>query len=91
MLSIGAGLALLVIGRAAERGGGEFYGGGWFGYTPLSPVPDAPFLLRHSGLRLLVWLVLIAAWVALSLWLFHDREGSQGDGTNAARRTSPEP
>lgn len=82
VLSIGAGLALVVVGRAAGMGGSH-PDGGWFGYAPLTSLPEQPFLDRHPGLRLLMWLVLIAAWIALSLWLFR---GPDGTGTPSSDR-----
>lgn len=76
VLSIGVAVALLAIGRAAESAG-SIRDGGWFAYSPLTGFPESPFLLRHPGLRLLMWLVLISIWVALSLWLFR-RPGGEG-------------
>lgn len=89
VLSIGAGLALVVVGRASGTGGSH-PGGDWFGYAPLTSLPEQPFLYRHPGLRPLMWLVLMAAWIALSLWLFR---GPYGTGTRSPDRpgaTGPE-
>lgn len=71
VVSIAVGVALTTIGRSAETWWTP--SGGWFGYVPLSGAQTSfpgPFLTRHPGLRLIMWLVLIAAWAVLSLWLF---------------------
>lgn len=90
VISIGAGLSLFAVGRAAETRGGSA-GGGWFSYVPLGSIPEPPFLYLHQGVRLLMWLLLIAAWVAVSLWLFqgHERGGvAPSDPPTAARPES---
>jgi len=86
VLSIGAAVALVAVGRAAE-GAGRVPQGGWFAYTPLTAFPESPFLLRHPGLRLLMWLVLIGVWVALSLWLFRTPPGESRTGSGSPERS----
>lgn len=79
VVSLGAAAALIAVGRAAERTGSTI-DGGWFAYVPLTALPESPFIQRHPGLRLLMWLALIGVWVALSLWLFRTPAG-QGSMT----------
>ncbi len=69
VVSLGAAAALLALGRAAENAG-NIRDCGWFAYAPMTTFPDPRFLYRHPGMRLLMWLVLIGVWAALSLWLF---------------------
>jgi len=78
VVSIATGVALLMVGRAAETWQ-DNPGDGWFGYVPLtrSISISGPFLFRHPGLRLLMWLALIAVWTAVSLWLFGAGAGNR--------------
>ena len=47
--------------------------GGWFGYAPLTEAvfPDTGFFQGgwRAFVATLIWVVLIAAWAAVSLWL----------------------
>lgn len=74
VVTVGVGVALLSVGRSVELWQGAS-AGGYFAYAPLSTeaYPGAPFLVRHPGLRLVLWLVLALAWTVMSLRLFSDR------------------
>jgi len=76
VISVGFAVALLAVGHAAEHRGGDITGD-WIGigYAPLTAAPTLPFFVRHPGWHLLLWLVLIAVWVAVSLSLFRSRPG----------------
>ena len=57
--------------------------GGWFSYAPLSEGPpfDGPYTGWRSVGATLVWIVLIVAWAAFSIWLFglpHQRDADAG-------------
>lgn len=76
MISVGFAVALLAVGQTAEHRGGDISGDRiGIGYVPLTAAPTLPFFLRHPGLHLLLWLLLVAVWVAVSLWLFRSRPG----------------
>ncbi len=69
VMSIGWGVGLMALGMTTETWRSSAIGG-WFGYVAGSSFPGAPFLVRHPGLRLLMWLALTGLWAAVSVWLF---------------------
>ena len=69
---VALGVAVLAFGSWVTRLGR--HASGWVAYTPLSnsaTVPDLGGL--HSWVRLVIWLVLICAWAALSVGLLRTR------------------
>lgn len=80
VVSVGWGVALMALGVTTEtwRSSGIE---GWFAYAPVGgSFPGAPFLARHPGLRLLLWLALTGLWAAVSVWLFGVHESDHTDG-----------
>lgn len=82
VLVIGLAAALVFIGDYVTTAG-TFTG--WTGYAPLTNGP----ILLPGGLprwgRLLIWLALVAIWVAGSLPLMRDRPGLVADAPDRAR------
>ena len=75
---VGLGAALYVLGQwLTQLGSALPYG--WVAYAPLSNQygPDG----LHPWVRLLIWLVLIAAWVALSLTLLRTELSDHGSAS----------
>jgi heme/copper-type cytochrome/quinol oxidase subunit 1 len=68
---LAAGAAVLdVIGRyLISLGGGTPADFGWFGYAPLTQSNPLSGSGLSPWLQLLIWLGLIAAWVALALFV----------------------
>ena len=70
VVSVGWGVALLRLGVTTETWRNRAIEG-WFAYAPIGgSFPGSPFLVRHPGLRLLMWLALVGLWAAISVWLF---------------------
>ena len=72
VIVIGWGLALAVLGQWVTHLGqrGPF---GWVAYAPLgqTSIPGVGGL--HPWVRLVIWLVLVAVWVAGALWVLATR------------------
>lgn len=68
VLVIALALAFAVLGRYLVSLGhrGNF---GWFAYAPLDSSAPVPASGMAPGLRLLVWLGLIAVWAGAAMWL----------------------
>ncbi|MFN2505311.1 MAG: hypothetical protein ABR540_13990 [Acidimicrobiales bacterium] len=76
MISL-AGILRVVGSYIVTRNAAE---GGWFNYVPLSEVP--PFATPWSFGSALVWVLLIAAWGVVSIWLLglpYTRPGRPSD------------
>ncbi len=76
IISLG-GVLRVVGGYIVSRNATE---GGWFNYVPLSDVPS--FSTGWSLGATLVWVLLIAAWGAFSIWLLglpYNRTGRRSD------------
>jgi hypothetical protein len=69
---VGLAAALLVFGGWLTTRG---EGGGWVAYAPLSSSINSDGLRPglHSWVRLLIWLVLIAIWIIVGLFLLRSR------------------
>ncbi len=69
VLVVALAAALRLVGLYIVTGGANNPGGGWFGYAPATE----SLLLRPVGTgspgSLIVWLVLIALWAVVSVWL----------------------
>ncbi len=77
-----AGVFRVVGGYVVSRNAVE---GGWFNYVPLSEVPS--FSTGWSLGATLVWVLLIAAWGAFSIWLLglpYSRTGRGPDKEHSA-------
>ena len=66
----GLGAALIAVGNFITGLGGS-YPTGWTGYAPLRVL--VPYAGMSAGPRLAVWLVLIALWAAVSLFILRER------------------
>jgi heme/copper-type cytochrome/quinol oxidase subunit 1 len=90
ILVIGLGVALALVGEYITSAGGAVTG--WTGYAPLS-VSSSPFLVpggQHAWLRLVIWLVLVAVWVAGSLPLMRSQpRGMAGTPDVAESKGTP--
>ncbi len=83
VIVVGLGLALYFVGGwVTTRGTGAQFG--WVAYAPLSTTyntPDGPGGL-HPWVRLIVWLVLILAWMVASVVLLRSPSpGADGGAT----------
>lgn len=84
VLVIGLAAALVVIGEYSTTADSFT---GWTGYAPLS-VSGSPFVVPGGvapWVRLLVWLALVAIWVAGSLPLMRSRPATRADAPDPAR------
>lgn len=79
---VGTGAALLFFGSwLTTRGQG---GSGWVAYAPLSDTinaTDLPAPGFHPWVRLLIWLALIAIWVAVGVVLLRTRSPEDSSGS----------
>jgi len=76
VLVVGLGTALCALGEWLS-GLGSDLPNGWVAYAPLSHQFDAGL---HTWVRLVIWIALIALWVASSLWLLGAETPRRGDG-----------
>ena len=74
VIVVGVGVALYFFGTWAMTWGTRGLTG-WVGYAPLSNTATSTFLGTglHPWVRLVIWLILAAAWVGSSLVLLRSR------------------
>jgi hypothetical protein len=76
VIVIGLAVALCALGDWLT-GLGSNLNYGWVAYAPLGNQDN--FTGLHPWVRLLIWIVLIAFWVAASLMLFKSRSPRRGE------------
>lgn len=84
MLVVGLGIGLYLFGSWLTAAGTAT---GWVGYAPLRRIGSYPTVGAFEWRpweALVVWLVLTAVWVAISMWLLR-RRGSASRGLDDHR------
>jgi hypothetical protein len=73
---VGLAAALYVLGRLFLAPDPFSSDGGWFNYAPNSGLAYSPFDAKPPAVVAAVWLVAIATWTGVAVWLLGRRDSS---------------